>query len=281
VTLAPGILEPDVVVGRWESRLPESQFKGRMGLRFSLEVAIVTVENLGRSSTTVSAPHLRFRHPLLRPPYQKTRRTIQWSCLPFDGYCTDSRVRLEPGDRLHFLVNATPALSVAVQDYPRGANIRASVEAGGRKPRLSSWRSRWRVRPGDRPWLFSTDTFDLTRQIFRALAQRVPSESISFVVSEMLSFEVAERLEAGQDVSREWMVELLDSWDSESRDLFPLRRATFDLYDLIQRPRGTVVDASGVPRWLTSRPPRTYNHSEQRSLWRTRCEQQESVGSSS
>lgn len=99
VTMNPGIYEPEISVQQWVARRPESAMGTRQGTRFSLEVAVVRVENRGRTATTVSAPHFQFKRPPWQRPFRKPRRLVQYRPLKFDAAHTDVlRTRLEPGE---------------------------------------------------------------------------------------------------------------------------------------------------------------------------------------
>jgi hypothetical protein len=127
----------------WPSTLPPGVSPAS---RWSVELAQLTIENLGRTAVTVSAG-LDFGRV-------SWRRFGRWTIVPRvvarEGFSVERRVRLEPFDEVAFLFDLWSVLDPARGDPPpRPLTVRGTARVAGKRlsRRSPSWK-RWTVRPG-------------------------------------------------------------------------------------------------------------------------------------
>jgi hypothetical protein len=113
-----------------------------------IEVAIIEIENPGRTAVTVSDISLDFGRVSHRPWWW--RRTTSPAFLSGHGATTTATVRMEPFERATFITDVWQVLQPvnhhSISPPTRPFNVRASVRVAGRRGRtLSPWRKRWAV----------------------------------------------------------------------------------------------------------------------------------------
>jgi hypothetical protein len=159
VSLRPGLLSDHGLAqgDSWPS--VEKHHAERGG--WNLEVAIVTVENIGRTAVTISNVSLLFQSR----PWWRHRKP--YAIVPVaeeaPGAMTASTHRLEPFDSATFVYDVWVGLDWVNPRAPvRPLSIRGSVKvAGKRRARRSPWRSRWRVTEGQQAFIEKNAEFDM------------------------------------------------------------------------------------------------------------------------
>lgn len=122
--------------------------EGRGG--WHVEVAVIDVENLGRTAVTISDASLDLGALHWWQPWQR------WTIgpRPLEGHeaVTTRTHRLEPFDSVRFMFQVWPVLAPSLREAPkRPLRMRASVRVAGKRwPRRSPWRKGWLVRPDQR-----------------------------------------------------------------------------------------------------------------------------------
>lgn len=242
VTLSPGLYD-DKMLRTMNMRVPEeSELYGEKGLRFDIEVAIVEVENRGRTAVTIRGVSLEFQRQ--RWPRRRKRQSVGFPFIEFKDSSTSDRVRIEAFDSATFIIDACQALP-AITGRGATADVRALVDIAGRKPARSPRRSAWHFEEGERPWLFDIGTFDLSRQIYRFLAWRVRADVGSKLALPDFAMKVAALVEGGTTPNRDELEEVVRG---AADDYFPLRMATFELAAALQDSSGGLLDGTGIGR---------------------------------
>lgn len=122
-----------------------------------LEVAVVDVENPGKTAVTISEVSLDLGRQYL---FRSGRRSVSPQHLEGPGATTEGTVRLEPFDRAQFLFDfwqIVQPVTGGKDEISLPVSLRASVRvAGRRRRRRSPWRKRWRVQPGQYSFMTST-----------------------------------------------------------------------------------------------------------------------------
>lgn len=242
VTLRPGTYD-GTSLRTMTYRVPEDSPKfGDPGARFDIEVAVVEVENRGRTPVTVRSVTLEFGRRSWRRPWRPVRQSLGFKPLPFEGAEEKTRVRIEAFDSATFIFDACHALPVIKKRSAR-ARVRAAADVAGGKAVLSPRAKAWKFDAEDRPWLFDIGTFDLARQIYRFLAWRVRGETGHELMLPDFAMKVAALVESGQMPTRTELKELVRG---DQDDNFSLRMATFDLAPALADPLGGLLDGTGI-----------------------------------
>lgn len=119
-----------------------------------VEVAVIDVENAGRTAVTISDVSFDLGRTRSRI-FGVGRHTIGMRLLDAPGASQERIVRIEPLDRARFVIEAWSVLPAVRERQPSKGpvapigRVRASVKvAGRRRRRRSPWRKAWRSRPG-------------------------------------------------------------------------------------------------------------------------------------
>lgn len=126
-----------------------------------LDLAKITVTNIGRAAVSTSAVGLDFGRNWWRYPW--SRDVMVPHPVKISGGNAAKTVRLEPGSSIVEYSDVWPLLQNQLSYAHRGRiTVRATVTAAGRRAKRSRWRSRWsiegaqwRLRQKDRPGNFA------------------------------------------------------------------------------------------------------------------------------
>jgi len=140
------------------------------------EVAVIEVENPGRTAVTISDVSL----DLGRLQWFKLgRRTVSPRHLKAPGATTEATVRLEPFDRAIFVFDVWQVLQQAdpeAEPIRRPLKLRASVRIAGRRGRRRSpWRRGWIVKPGQVSFMF--DEVEIGMAAYQAMWRQLGNAS--------------------------------------------------------------------------------------------------------
>ncbi|MFC7280018.1 hypothetical protein ACFQS1_39180 [Paractinoplanes rhizophilus] len=268
VTLKPGTFDGQALaaMNTYSSNRGPDAIDNR-GLRFNIEVALVEIENYGRTAVTLRNVGL----DLGRTRWWRFGcQTITLPYINFDGCEVSNKARLEPYDNVQYLVNASHALRLA-RERGRGKtiNIRATAQVVGRRATRSSWRRRWRLARSAPPRLWPGDGFDLAREIYRLLYSRLPAtdSKIALMLPE-LSMVIAEWIEAGNKATREAIGSIIDDrlkrWSIDEPIV-----TTFWAHELateFDRVEACLLDGSSFKRRRLAREAAIRARGEDRSL---------------
>lgn len=209
VTINPGLYDTDslITVGKYSAEKHPHGRSIKRPSRFYIEVAVIKVENRGRTPVTLQNVCLDLgRHTLLKPG----RRTMTCGYLEFDGYVTEKRIRLEPYDSHSFIIDMSHAFEVIRSHaWNNKARLRASVDVGGKGAVRSPLLRRWRLAT-NRTSLWTEDTFDLAREVYKLLAWRARGNSIATLMLPEISMSIAEHAESGGEVSADAIRGVID-----------------------------------------------------------------------
>lgn len=142
-----------------------------------VEVAVIEVENLGRTAVTVSDVALDLG------PLTWWRPWGRWWVVPLalEGHeaATMSKHRLEPFDSVRYIYEVWPVLAPSIGEGPqhkRPLRVRATVRVAGKRwRRLSPWRRGWRVLP--RQVSLLPAPLEVGMAAYRAMWRHVDEES--------------------------------------------------------------------------------------------------------
>lgn len=214
--------------------------------RFDVEVAVIRVENRGRTPVTVRGPAL----DLGRVRWWKPgRHLMTFGFLKFDGHEVKARSRLEPYDDATFLVDMSHALWSIGKDVEGGLTVRASVEVAGMRTKRSSFRRRWRLLAGSGS-LWAGETFDLAREVYRFLAWRARGDDAATLMLPEIAMRIAEHVEGGGDATAPQLGELVRSTlDAvNGAEPFPVAVWGYELAAEFARPGGRFDGSSARQR---------------------------------
>ncbi len=177
-----------------------------------VEVAVIDVENLGRTPVTVSGVSLDLGPSKRWQPWQR------WSIgpRPLEGHeaVTARAYRLEPFDTVRYLYEVWPVLAPSLGEGPaRPLRVRASLRvAGKRRPRRSPWRRGWRVRQGQVSLLSAP--LEVGMAAYRAMWRHVQEDSGGRISCIPVALEVRKRFPLdGPAPTREQLEDVLrDKW---------------------------------------------------------------------
>jgi hypothetical protein len=113
---------------------------------WTVEVAILVIENPGRIGLTIAKPSLDFGRTKRWKP---GRASVALRPVEAPGAFTETVTRLQPFDRVTFVFDFWPHLrqQKGMPEYP--FDVRGSVRVAGKRwPSLSPWRKRWAVKAG-------------------------------------------------------------------------------------------------------------------------------------
>ena len=147
---------------RWKSLLQRAKKRGG----WTVEVAVLEIENLGRTAVTVSEPSLDLGRTRR---WGLGRKTISPRPVSAVDACTDRSIRLEPFDRVRFVFDVWQILAPVSGEPPkRPLKLRGSLRiAGKRFRRRSPFRHTWRVVPGQ--LTFDSEPVEIGMAAYRAM----------------------------------------------------------------------------------------------------------------
>lgn len=182
---------------------------GRGG--WPVEVAVVDIENTGRTAVTISGVSLDFG-PTSWLPWR--RRTIGPLALKAPDATTINTYRLEPFDRVRYVFDVWQVLAPStsrVDDPPRPLRVRGSVKvAGKRGARRSPWRAGWRVVDGQ--VAFIPDLVEIGLATYRSLWRHTRGGDFADIVCIGTAIEVRKQFPAaGPAPSEEALRQIIDA----------------------------------------------------------------------
>jgi hypothetical protein len=229
---------------------------GRNGSRFNVEVALVQVENFGRTAVTIRDTGLDFGRTSPWKVWKRGRHTISLKFLKFEGCETDPKIRLQPYDSVQFLINMNHALYVAQTMGPKTFNVRVSLQVAGKGIVRSPWRDRWHFAKGHPPRLWLDEPFDLAREIYRFLSRTLtPEKSSAAIFLGEISMRLAEHVEHGGETTEEAFESIIESW-LESLSLDEKMMTALwarDLVSTLRSPEGGPFDSAAFRDRRTAR----------------------------
>jgi hypothetical protein len=184
---------------------------------WSVEVAVVEVENVGRTAVTISGVGLAFRS---RPWWRHKRRTV----VPFGreapGAMTATSHRLEPFDSATFVFDVWEGLEKGgnLGTPVRPLTVRAITKvAGRRRLRLSPWRSRWEVTEGQEAFIPALAKIDMLA--YRRMARHTRGDQFAEMATIPTAIEMGKQFPRnGSAPTREQVQELFErSYFGESK----------------------------------------------------------------
>ena len=191
--------------GSWSDLIKSNKHYGG----WPLEVAVIEVENLGRTAVTVSEVALDLGRPAR---WRLRRHTVGPHPMKAPDARTEETFRLEPFDRATYVFDVWRVLAPAWgDDAPaRPLRLRGSVRVAGKRfRRRSPWRKGWRVTPGQVSFLPGGAEVGLTT--YRALWRRAVDDPMGRVSSIDVALAVRERFPAvGPAPSEEELLQVLE-----------------------------------------------------------------------
>ena len=246
VKMRPGVLEDGALMTMGH---PSSGHPGKInkrGLRFGIEVALIEVENRGRSAVTIKDVALDLGRT---NRWKLGRRTAMFQLLKFDGCETETRIRLEQYDSATFLINMNHALWAVRGDASKPLSVRASARVVGKRTVRSSWLKRWRFAADTPPRIWLDEPFDLAREIYRYLYKSLPeSAELARLFLPEIAMKIAEHIESGETLTRQSIEEVLKGALDAFKINEPLTTSwAYDLVSELEKPNGP-FDASSAQR---------------------------------
>ena len=189
----------------WTSLAEQASRRGG----WNTEVAVVEVENPGRTAVTISEVSLDFGRIRW---FRLGRHTVSPRHLNAVGATSDTTVRLESFDRAMFVFDVWQVLQPIQRDpdsIGRPTRIRASVRVAGRRGRRrSSWAKGWMVRLGQVS--FIGDSVEIGIAAYQAMSRRVLDAGGTNAISVPVALAVRERFPmTGPAPTREQVQELI------------------------------------------------------------------------
>ena len=181
VYLNTAVLEPEFMIatnlsGRFAYRGKDNGRSVTYGR--ALELAQLVVENPGKVPVTVYSPGLYYKGAD-RTKHRVTPRMISTEeTLGADRAITDMVVRIEPYDRVTFLLDYWSVVPSAFKDNDlEEIHLRGYVGVAGRtkRPQLSSRKLRWRIKRGAYTAIEGTPEFTPYAVIWREMYRRLPA----------------------------------------------------------------------------------------------------------
>ncbi|MGW4885890.1 hypothetical protein [Streptomyces murinus] len=147
----------------------------------NMELAQLVVENPGRTAITVYMPGLAIAGTE-KPAYSISPRAFEVRGFGADSSTSDTSVRIDPYDRVTFLLDYWSVVPRLLREANGGAiRVRGCVSVAGRtKPCLSSKRLAWHIPPGS--WTARRDIQEISpftviwRELFTANVKKYSSE---------------------------------------------------------------------------------------------------------
>jgi hypothetical protein len=173
VKLIPGLHDDYALqTGKTWARLGK---KAAEGGGWNVEVAVIKVENLGRTAVTISGPGMVFGgQPWWRKPY----RIVPIAREAPDAL-TVTRHRLEPFDSATFVYEVWQGVERMTRHpeaLDRPLTVRAFTEVAGKwRPRQSSRRSRWRVDHGQ--FAFIPELAEIGMLTYRSMSRHAHGDT--------------------------------------------------------------------------------------------------------
>jgi hypothetical protein len=207
VRLRPGGLEEYGLseAKTWQSL--EKSTEGQGG--WPVEVAILDVENLGRTPVTISNPSL----DLARRRWQRRkRRSVGPMLLKAPHAVTQQRVRLEPFDSARFVFDIWQVLAPGrLSSTPdRPLRVRGQVRVAGKRwLRRSPWRQGWPVKPGQLWFMSSGEEIGLAA--YRAMWRQTHGDLMGRAACVPFALAVRERFPtSGPGPTKDELLTLMD-----------------------------------------------------------------------
>jgi hypothetical protein len=167
VTLLAGLWDDySLAAGRdWPGLI--AAFGDRGG--WTVETAVIDIENTGRTAVTIAAPALDFGRS---PRWRGKRRSVTPRPLEAPGAVGSATHRLEPFDSVRYVYDLWQVMDDSpfgrADRPPRPLRVRAAVKvAGKRRLCRSPWRRGWRVRDGQ--YGFGPDSDQVGLVAYRAM----------------------------------------------------------------------------------------------------------------
>ncbi|MEU2358021.1 hypothetical protein ABZ599_34445 [Streptomyces misionensis] len=164
--------------GKWELNTTDL---GESGSE-NIELAQLVVENPGRTAITVYTPGLAITGTE-KPAYSISPRAFEVRGFGADSSTSDTSVRIDPYDRVTFLLDYWSVVPRLLREAKGGGSIRlrGCISVAGRaKPCLSSKRLAWHIPPG--AWTARRDIQEISpftviwRELFKANTKKPSSE---------------------------------------------------------------------------------------------------------
>jgi hypothetical protein len=211
--------------------------------RYNVELADVTIENLGRTAVTVSDFSLDFGRLHW---WSWHRHTLGGRPVAFDdGATTTARsVRLEPFDERTVLFDVWQLVEAARSRGP-GMSIRARASvrvAGKRRRRRSPWRQSWWIPVGRQSLLpdYTPTSFEV---IYRVAWRHLRSDSESDIDASVVAMMVEPLFDDGQRPSRDL---LRDTVGEALKSRQPFMPANMIAFDLLKATEGLAPDGPSM-----------------------------------
>ena len=192
VTLSAGLLEEYSIGWAPTWKALERATEGKGG--WPVEVAVVDVENSGRTAVTITTVHLDFGRPTW---WRRGRHKVSPRPLQAPQAETETRKRLEPNDDARYVFDVWEALvpTRLSSRLPGDKRVRASVKiAGRRRAKRSSWHRGWSVHAGQHWFLASGAEIGLAT--FRAMWRHGRDDMMTRIGSIPVALEIRERFPA-------------------------------------------------------------------------------------
>lgn len=148
----------------------------------AIELAQLVVENPGKVPVTIYSPGLYFSGHGKKRHMISPRRFQTEESYGSDQAIMDSKVRIEPYDRVTFLLDYWSVIPGIFKQTPkRSVALRGYVGVAGRskRPQRSSWKLRWRIKSGMYTAIIGSPKFTPFAIIWREMYRRLPEDDKS------------------------------------------------------------------------------------------------------
>lgn len=253
VYLNTAIWNPEFMIATRQSghfSIPNDDKARQITHGHALELAQLVVENPGRSALTIHSPGLVVQGHEKRKYTIVPRRFSTGDNFGHDKAIDEAEVRLEPYDRVTFLLDCW-SLVPGLLDGSRAGSItlRGAVRVAGKshKVQKSRWRRRWVIRKGTYTAIEGSPKFTpfsvLWRELYLRLPDRDEVQSDSTYFSERSVTRGQVHFLLGRAMAqftskpkREELGKVLDELAANQGDRLPmLGTSLFDAYDALER----------------------------------------------
>ena len=211
VRMQPGLLTDYILYTSSTWRDVHDKSKGEGG--WPVEVAVINIENLGRTPVTISQVSLDLGRPRR---WKRARHTISPRPIKGPQATLKGTARLEPFDSQTFIFDIwgclTPSRGLDKKKTPKfPLRVRAACHvAGKRRMRRSPWRTGWPVQPGQR--VFVPELVEIGLMTYRALWRHTHDDMMARVACIPTAIDVREHFPAdGPPPDKDALKTIMDS----------------------------------------------------------------------
>jgi hypothetical protein len=196
--------------------------------RYNIEVAVITVANLGRTAVTVSDVGLDFGRSHW---WTRHRHSISGQPVPFEGLASTSRTaRLDPFDERTYLFEVWSLINAAREGRTgKALRVRASVRVAGKRLRRRSSRRRgWRV-VEEQDSLIRGHTQTQAETIYRIAWRHLRQDGGPDVYASVVAAVVEELLEENPKPTKDELTKVVEEGLEHREPFMPPQLIVYDL----------------------------------------------------